>query len=514
MRRAITPLAALAALALGGCSVNVEGAPCGAPGTTTDCPSGQACGNDGRCSERAAQCLDSGLRCTPGAKRCSAQGEREETCTTSDPCGVWAFVPGNLDCGASGLVCAGGGAPSCACAAFAGPELAADPAGGSPSGSAPFPTGAASPAQCRFGNLGEAIARAGQLAPATVQVHAEPGAEAVFGSATGDGAIAIPGGVTVVAARAPAGATILRAAATHGQALVTIQGTLDGFRIEPGAGDATAIAMSCAASGKPTLTNVVVDGGGVLTAGVDVTGVCGADLSGVAVSNVAGPGLRVQADPSAQVTVSGGGFRGSDSGAQLRSGKVTFGAPNDASRAVEIAANTNDGVVLTGGSVDARFHSSKIHGNGGTGVVIEPIGAGSAIALTGCDVYANGRGAPRSYGPDPGRPVGGVLVATGAVPFTFASNRVYGNTGDQLAFESSSAWSIAPTACGPSSNLFACVAAGEYAVAAVAGGTVDARFTVWPAVPFGAYVSGGVTAPVNSFCNGVAGVPPTPAPCP
>jgi hypothetical protein len=132
-------------------------------------------------------------------------------------------------------------------------------------------------------------------------------------------------------------------------------------------------------------------------------------------------------------------------------------------------------------------------------------------------VSSNGTVAPRAYGPDGStRSVGGVLVAQGALPFTFLGNRLYANAGDQLAFESSASWSIAPSACGPSSNVFdPCFPPGAdpvpYAVAVAGGGKVDARFTVWPAVPIGPYASDGVTA---SYCEkDKAGVPATPA-CP
>jgi hypothetical protein len=61
------PLAAALAALLGGCVVDVDGAPCAVSGQSTDCPSGQACGNDHRCSARAQACVSSGSRCEPGA---------------------------------------------------------------------------------------------------------------------------------------------------------------------------------------------------------------------------------------------------------------------------------------------------------------------------------------------------------------------------------------------------------------------------------------------------------------
>ena len=77
MRAAIV---AVATLALVACQVNVEGAHCNQPGSAEQCPSGQACGNDGRCSERAAAC---GARCTPGEVRCggTSGSAAVKTCT-------------------------------------------------------------------------------------------------------------------------------------------------------------------------------------------------------------------------------------------------------------------------------------------------------------------------------------------------------------------------------------------------------------------------------------------------
>jgi hypothetical protein len=515
MRRALALLAAVLPLALAACSVDVEGAPCTTPGTTTDCPSGQACGNGGTCSERAASCATPESRCTPGVSRCAgvAATERAETCTDADPvCGTWTVT----DCASRGLVCgtrSPGSEAACECRTdFEGPEFAADPVEGSPSGAAPFPTGAASPPECRFRSLRDAVPRAGQLAgPAAVQVHGALGAQVVFDNGSGDGLV-IPATVTVIAAPAPAGPTVLRGAAAGSQALVGLQGRLEGFRIERTGGDGPAVATSCGAQGKPSLSGVVVDGGGSMTTGVDVWGACGADLTGVDVSRVAGPALLVHSGASAEVKVYAGKLRDSTVGASVTGGKVTFGSEGDPLGSVEVTGNTREGVVgAAGAATDVRLYDAKIHGNGGTGFVVDRVSAGSAITLRGCDVHSNGGavGAPRKYGPGTQRTAGGVLAVQGTLPFSFSSNRVYGNAGDQLAFESSSsAWSIAPVECGASSNLFTCVAPGAYAIGIAGGGQVDARNTVWPEVPFQDWVSDGVT---GSYCNGLAGVPATPA---
>ena len=105
-------LAIGAALALAACTVNVEGAPCSAPGATVDCPDKQACGNDLRCSARALDCKTTGSMCTPGPAECiSAQVSKR--CDGSDPvCGTWVTD----DCAARGMGCGTrGSSGACEC---------------------------------------------------------------------------------------------------------------------------------------------------------------------------------------------------------------------------------------------------------------------------------------------------------------------------------------------------------------------------------------------------------------
>lgn len=518
MRRAIALVAVSLPLALAACSVDVDGAPCATPGEATDCPAGQACGNDLRCSARAASCA--ATRCAPASARCGASGATVETCTAADPvCGVWAAAP----CAPAGLVCGTrSGAPACECAAYEGAERTVDPVLGSASGALPFPSGALTPAPCRFRSLADGVARAAEVAgPATVQVRSDtPGGELVFGEATGDVPLAIPADVTVLAAPAPAGATVLRAAAATGAPLVALEGRLEGFRIEGGAATGAGVAMTCGATGKPTLEEVAVDGGGALTTGVDVSGGCGAELRGVDVANVAGPALRVRADASAQVTVHGGALRDSAGGVRITGGKVTLGAQGDPLGAVAISGNSGDGLVLSGTAtvIDAQLHAAAISANAGTGVVVDVVNPASRLAMVGCDVTANGATAARSYGGATQRQAGGVLLRQAQLAsFGFLANRVWANAGDQLAFESSGSWSLSAGACGGGSNVFRCVPAGPYDPASgyvigVAGsGTVNASHNVWPVTPPDTAVSGAVTT--AGWCGTEAGLPAPPQ-CP
>lgn len=508
MRLAPATAALAAALAAAACSVDVEGAPCSVPGSREECPSGQACGTGLTCSERAASCQP----CTVGDVGCSGGDVKVCTAAGDDACGAWTLDGGGVECRAQGLECGTrSGAPDCECPAFAGPELAVDPVAGSTAAAFPYASGAATPPQCRFASLAAAIARAGQVAsataPATVRAYGA-GAQLVFDEAP----IAIPAHVTV-SASPDATVTVLRPASSTDSALVTLSGALDGFRVEAAGATGPGVATACAPGAAPTLDGVTVNGGGTLTAGIDVSGACGADVAGVDVSNVAGPALLVRADPAATVTVSSGTFRASGVGARVTGGDVTFGADGVPVGTATFADNAAEGLVVTGAAVSATtVRRAAVHGNGGTGVVLEMVNPAAQVELRGCDVYRNGSAGARAYGPEASRrTAGGVFVAQGSLPLAFQGNRVFANAGDQLAFESSgTGWSIAPPACGPSSNLFHCVAAGVWAVAVAGGGQVDARNTVWPAVPFAAYASVGVT---GSYCNGAAGVPATPT-CP
>ena len=524
MRRAAV---LLAALALAACRVDVEGAPCGEPGSIDDCPSGQACGNDLRCSERATQCRDAALRCTPLVdKRCSADAAVKETCTRIDPCQGWEFVADDGDdCAAADLACgtrSPGGVVACECPpGFTGPGFAADPVEGSPDpGAFPFPTGAARPPECRFKRLGDALSAAGAVAgPAVVRAHGAEGAEIVFGDETSGDAfpLAVPANVTVRAAEAPAGATILRAHAPTEANVVVLQGRIEAFRIESDGATGAGVVTSCGASGRPSLDAVAVEGGQSLASGIDVgPGTCGADLTDLDVSNVAGPALRVRADAGAPVAVPSGRFHASSVGIRVTGGKLTVGVEGEPLSKVEVSGNAGEGIVLTGGMatvLDVQIHNATVSDNGGTGIVLDVVGQSSKLTLRGSTGVSNGVTSPRDYGGATTRQAGGILVSqVSLAAFTFLANRVYANGHDQLAFESSGPWSISPGACGPSSTLFACVDAGAYAVSVAGSGTVDASNTVWPGTPPAAYVNGNVTA--SDWCSSQTGVPTPPATCP
>lgn len=538
--------AILAALLLAACSVDVEGARCRVAGATEDCPSGQACGNDLTCSERALACEAAGTRCAPGAARC-ADSDAVERCAASDPaCGAWEVE----DCAAAGLACGDrSGAAACECPAYGGPAFWADPVGGSRAGALPFPTGASAPAACRFGRLGDGLERAASYAASTgaaAAVQPFAAGPSVFGDvATGEAfPLVVPENVHLLGAAGEVGPVVVRAEGASAAALVHVRGWLSGVRVESAptalvgggllAATGTGVLATCGAGAAPWMAEVEVVGGGTLGKGVDVdvaAGACGATLMDVEVSGVAGPALAVSADAAAagRVQVRGGTFRDSAVGIRATGGQLSLGSESVlgaelgaivADDAVEVTGNAGDGVVLSGDgarTIDAELLGARITGNGGTGVVLESVSPSSRLVVRACVVFANGDTAPRAYGGAAQRTVGGVLVRqlSLAAPLAFLENRVSANAGDQLAFDTSGAWSISPGACARA-NVFGCVAPGAYAVGVKGGGSVDASFTVWPTIPWSDLASASVTAPSAAYCNGEDGAPEPPpaASCP
>lgn len=533
----------------------MEGARCRVPGAAEDCPSGQACGNDLRCSERAAACVAAGARCAVGEALCLGETakERVERCSGEvDPvCGAWVVE----DCEAAGLECgARSGAAACECPAYAGASFQADPLLGSLAGAVPFPTGdPGGAAPCRFKRLGDALIAAETAAGATggaalVEARGEAGAPVVFGDvATGEEfPLRVAAKVTLKGAAAPAGPTIVRAEGASTAPLVRLQGAMSGIRIEsvptapaegePLAATGAGISASCGAvDAAPAIEDVSVEGGGTLAVGIDVAGgACGASISGVEVSHVDGPALSVVSDPGVAVTVKKSSFEESAVGIRATGGKLVLGSADVVEDGVEVSGNSGEGIVLTGGpsrTLDVAILGARIPGgegalgtrieeNGGTGIVLDVVKSDSRLTVRGCSVFANGRDSARAYGPGTTsrRTAGGVLISQGSlVGFVFEANRLSANTADQLGFETSGAWSIAPLVpgCGPSSNLFACVVEGQTAVAIEGTGSVNASHAVWPGIPWGGYVSGAVS--VAAYCTGAEDVmltPPAPASCP
>jgi hypothetical protein len=515
-------------LAAAGCSVNVEGAPCAIAGATTDCPSGQACGNDLRCTARALGCAAS--RCAPGTFAC-ADGTSGRRCDAgADPvCGAWVADA----CGAH--------APDC--------RIVADPRAGIEGWTPPAPLGIPQPPECRFGRLGDALDAAAARAPAAAAVRIEgaPGEAPVFGEVTAEEEwpLVVASNVSVVAAGDPPAVIRGKPGVTP---VLAVQGTLEGVRVEGGGARDVGIALSCGAAGAPSLRRVEVDGGGhwflddptslVTTGlgfGVTVAGACGATLAAVDVSFVSTVALRIEADPASAATVEvfGGSYGTSNYGIHVRAGKVSIAPDPDTLASTVVSRNAVDGIVIgrtSGRSGIAGLQQSAaptdvvvdhvvINGNGGAGVVAAALHSASNVRIARCDIYGNGAIDDREprYG-SPSRGAGGVLLALGPIArFAFVGNRLWSNKWDQLAFDSLAAHSIAAPRCGPDSNVFACMEAtcvsvgGACAVAVPAGGAIDAWYSLWPGVPsaYASYDVDGIDA--DEYCTPAhPGVPPMP----
>jgi hypothetical protein len=217
----------------------------------------------------------------------------------------------------------------------------------------------------------------------------------------------------------------------------------------------------------------------------------------VDVSGASGAALDVDVDATAPVTVAGSRLHSSGVGLRANGGVIAL--QNDGGIATEVRDNANEGILLSGVTVlDATFAGVLVTGNDGTGIVVDIVPATSTLEWASCDVHSNGTATPRKYGPSgQERNAGGVLVRQPSLAggFSLTGNRIYANGADQLAFESTAAWTISTGSC-TSSNAFGCVPTGSAAVSVIPGGSVDAQQTAWDTIP--PPVSGNVIT--SSFC--------------
>lgn len=475
---------AAAALALAACQVDVEGAACEVPGATAQCPSGQACGNDLRCSRRAAAC--DGGPCTPGQVTCSAAGDVVRCDGTGDAVcgGTWTQV---ADCGA-GVLCGlrtAGADPVCYCPDAAGGELWVDPVAGAPQGE-PAPTGAREPAQCRFRALSDALARAAE--GGGTSVVAAGAVPAVYPVAAD---LVIPPGVTLRGDDAPAAPAGRILALGDGVAAAGVTlgagSTLAGVTVRDDAAPDAAVAIrtACAAGDPARVADVAVAAsreGGALAAGLRLEGSCPVALERVTVSGAAGPGVAVVRELAvgAPVTAEDSVLQGNvQEGLRLGRGDVTL-------LRVTLAANGGAGLVAAAGA-DGRItlEGCTIRDNGATGVVLEANTA--RVWITGtriCRNAATQRGAFTTK-----RAVGGLYLAgnppAAAQAVGFSANAIHGNAGDQVLVSGSvTPWHLdgGADACGAGRNVF-----GEYAPSPARGlvadsAVVSARWNGWAGV--------------------------------
>lgn len=492
MRRA---LGMLAALALAACQVDVEGARCSAPGTNAECPDGQACGNDNRCSERAAACVVDGTFCRPGqAPRCRGTSAVEHCSKPDAVCGGWVILGGEDDCASAQLECREltPGEPACACrtpADFIRVDATAAPG--------PLaPTGADAPSQCRFTKLGDALAYAKDVwipahGGASVAVRAlgtpAPGTPVVFDGESFP--LVVAPGVTLATAAASPNPSDWVISANPGASVDVIRlhdgAAVEGFSIRSVSATGNGITVSCASSTPTLVRDVIVDGNAVLARGVSVSGPCGAVLERVDVSRASGVALEVALPSSASVTARGSRFRTSGAGIKTTGGILVL--DRDGTTPSEVTDNTGNGVVLGASTVavDATLSNVLVARNGGTGLFVNMVPVASKLTMISCDVHSNGTAMPVSYGPAGNvRTAGGMLLTQSALAtFRLEMNRIYGNDGgtgaDELAFHSSGSWPLTTASCA-TANAFGCVGSGL--AVNVTTGSVDATYSIWPVI--------------------------------
>jgi hypothetical protein len=445
---------AAAALLLAACSVELEGAACSAPGTTAECPDGQACGTGLRCSERAKRCAP----CVEGTLACGADGN-VKLCTAEDAdCG--RLAPQATCGGLTACTDLGGGTAACTCTAWR-VDAAAVP---------PLPA-------CTYTSVKAAIADAQAASGTSVLL----GGSGTHGTDPADsGAITVPAGMTL-RGDDPTPDPAARLLQTDG--LVLEDGaTLSGLTVRRGAGASPLVGVRIACGSGTAgvaLDSVVVDDlgpGGAFETGVRVEGGCPVHIAGVVVSGASGPGLEVVRATPEPVVVSDALLDGNVTGVRLAAGDLTLDRP-------VVTRSQGHGIDATGagpGTVTLTVTDGLVCRNGtsgnGIGLVLQ---FANRFHLTGSRVCGNA-GASRSLS-GTNRTVGG-LFAVGDAPadVVFTGNRFHDNVGDQAVFYAGmGTWNLdGSAACDAGLNAFGNYAAGQVGVVA-AGTNVRANDARW-----------------------------------
>lgn len=515
--RAAAPAAVVAALLA--CSVDVNGAPCTTPGATTDCPSGQACGNDLHCSERAFACREPSARCVPGTDG-ACSGTVSRRCTDADPvCGRWV----DDDCGARGLVCGLRGTSGCECPEWSGAaELVADAARGSPDANAPpYPRGQANPPECRFGRLWDALQWTSVFGSAAATVTAS----GTFGDADPAHWPLVVDRRTTLAAASGGDPAVIRGdpSVTGAGELVRVDRSFQGFRVEGGGATGAGVRLLCAtgAADRPVVSGISVDGGGpsgrlaigiAVGGGTSASASCGGRVVAASVTGASDTALDLAPVYWGTVDVVGGSFGGTTAGAgiTLRSGTVTV-APDPAAPDVKVrvAGNATNGVLfdasLAGTIFDATLQGLDVAANGASAIATYAwLPSAAKVRIRGSDVHGNGRALASD--------LGGIAlrVDQGSVALLeLSGSRIWSNAGAQVALAprlSPLAVGVAPGSCGAASNWIGCTGTGVAVSNLGSSGAVQVYGTFLDG-PLGPNVS--YSGPV---CTGAeVGFPPAPA---
>jgi hypothetical protein len=452
-------LLVLAGMALGSCAVNTTGAKC--ERGDVNCPLGEGCGLDGRCSP-AALCPQPGSAlgqvCTPGSGSPPSCG-LADTLKRCDPspvsldCHVWT----QIDCAEKGLYCdASATTDTCACPALGGTDdVFADAIGGSLLLDPVPPTGLETPALCRFKSVTEALLQTGSgtghMVVRATGWTGPAGPPVIFAEA---GPISIPAGVTLTTSDAPLTTNnyVLQAPDTGpASSFVSLAAgaTLSGWEVRNESATADAIGTNC---GTGTAM-VIVDS-------VKVSGT--------------GPGVS--------------------------------------------PAKFKAGIHFSDNLCSLSVNAATISGVSDTAILLD--GGGPSVSLTNNVITGNSAASVYTISPSIERRGGGIVV-WGTIPssFVFHGNQVYGNQGDQILVGAGSGalnltGGAASGACGVTSNVIRCYDASTSGKGVYAAGPpleVKVDYNEWPTAfpnkPVDAF--GNVTG-LGSWCDPVASRPACP----
>jgi hypothetical protein len=399
------------ALHQSGCANDVNG--CHIKGNTIACVGIQTCqGADG---VGACQCPAAGTTAGTGCSTLNAticQGDTVLTCINDAASGCHYWAQPN-DCTASSLVCGTkSGVAACQCSEHSGGDYFADPVSGADT-SAVFPTGINSPAMCRFGTLGKALA---QTTSGNRVIATSTGLPQIFNAETFP--LVVPAGVTLTTSDSvptPGNYYIgLKAVSTTGVSLGS-KSVIEGFTLLNESGNVAAVALGVAGT-NVTVDTVTLEGtnGGTMGTGIGVsgsgqgllnavtvqgftTGVSVSTTSGVAVAlnnstidtNATGVALTNGTLSVDTVTVNSGSGDGVNA-------KAAAGAISTLSaKSLTVTNMTGMGVaqVSSGGTVTVTLTSANVHNNGGGMLVTGGTGTLGAVQLhdnTGVGITQSG----------------------------------------------------------------------------------------------------------------------------
>jgi hypothetical protein len=382
------------------------------------------------CQCPAPAAMPGGGCATAGATACG--GTVVLTCV-ADPggsgCNVWMA---GTDCAAAQggpFVCGTkSGAAACQCPEPTG-DVYADPVAGSDAAAGMFPSGAQTPAACRFKTLTRALQAATAAGMRVVATTAAP--PATFSGEKFP--LAVPAGVTLTTGDAtptPANYTIAFASAVPTPAVTLAAGaTIQGFSVAGDGGSGSA-AIACN-SGAVTIKGVALAGaatGGASARtglGISVVGACSASIANVT-ADAFGQGIGVATTSTVPVTLTDVTVRDcgtGTAGAGLRIGSGTVTATR------LTIARTANGVAATGVVLDPLSPTAPAVLNATTLNVVD-------VAGIGLDVRASGGMAP----PQVMLTGGDIKAATTAVPVvqvaggtvTLSGTNVHGGAADGL----------------------------------------------------------------------------------